>query len=103
MPFKSQAQRRLFWAKSNQGEIPEETVREWEHATKHKSALPEHVAKKAYVQGSRAVLHKLGFIENIDPEELPEPLATRKKKFLRRQYRLNAATGMPAGGLIESV
>lgn len=43
MPFKSEAQRRLFYAKAKQGEIPEETVRHWESETKGK--LPERVKK----------------------------------------------------------
>ena len=39
MPFKSEAQRRLFWSKAEKGEIPEKTVREWEHATKEKPSF----------------------------------------------------------------
>ena len=50
MPFKSEAQRRLFHAKAARGEISEETVSEWEHATKNKKKLPMHV-KKAYLCG----------------------------------------------------
>lgn len=60
MPFKSKAQRRLFWAKSERGEIPEKTVREWEHATKNKAKLPEHVGKTAaYAAGKAHALHVL--------------------------------------------
>ena len=103
MSFKSQAQRRLFWAKSNQGVLPKKTVLEWEHATTNKTALPQHVAKEAYFHGSQAALSKLGFLDRVDPEDLPSFLAQRKKKYLRKQYRLNATSGMPAGGLIESV
>jgi len=33
MPFKSQAQRRKFYAMAERGEIPWETVDEWERAT----------------------------------------------------------------------
>ena len=50
MPFKSEAQRRLFHVKADKGEISEETVSEWEHATKNKKKLPMHV-KKAYEAG----------------------------------------------------
>lgn len=39
MPFKSQAQRRLFYAKAARGEISQETVQEFERATKRR--LPE--------------------------------------------------------------
>ena len=60
MPFKSKAQRRLFWAKANRGELPESTVHEWEHATKNKSRLPEHVRKTAaYAAGRDYVLFAL--------------------------------------------
>lgn len=56
MPFKSEAQRKLFHAKAARGEIPEKTVSEWEHATKNKKALPEHV-KKSYERGVTQALH----------------------------------------------
>jgi len=58
MPFKSKAQRRLFWAKQNRGEIAKSTVEDWEHATRNKSKLPEHV-KKA---GHQHALHVLGLL-----------------------------------------
>lgn len=57
MPFKSEAQRRLFHAKAARGEMSDETVKEWEHATKNKKKLPMHV-KKAYDQGSQEALKK---------------------------------------------
>lgn len=101
MPFKSEAQRRLFHVKAEKGEIPKATVSEWEHATKNKKALPEHVAKEAYAQGKRAAATKIGFMEDVDPEDLPALLRRRKKKYLRELYNLNAATGLPAGGLIS--
>jgi len=101
MPFKSERQRRLFHVKADKGEIPQSTVSEWEHATKNKKALPEHVAKEAYAQGKRAAAVKVGFMEDVDPEDLPAPLKHRKEKYLRELYRLNAATGLPAGGLIS--
>lgn len=56
MPFKSEAQRRLFWVKANKGEMPKNTVRRWEKETKNKD-LPMHVAKKA---GHDAALRALG-------------------------------------------
>ena len=48
MPFKSKAQRRLFWAKVGRGEISKEKAKEWEKETKGKK-LPERLksAKKA--------------------------------------------------------
>jgi hypothetical protein len=101
MPFKSKAQRRLFWAKAEKGDIPASTVREWEHATKNKSRLPEHVNKVAYIQGVKTALDVLGLHESIDPEDLPRVLAKRKREYLEELYRLNAATGLPAGGYLS--
>jgi hypothetical protein len=45
MPFKSKAQRRLFYAKAARGEISAQEVAEWEKATKSKK-LPERIKKK---------------------------------------------------------
>jgi hypothetical protein len=47
MPFKSQAQRRKFYAMASRGEISPSTVKEWEDATPKGKKLPEKV-KKAY-------------------------------------------------------
>ncbi len=46
MPFKSKAQRRLFWAKVGRGEISKEKALEWEKETPNKKALPERLKKK---------------------------------------------------------
>lgn len=45
MPFKSEKQRRLFWAKANRGEMPKSTVERWEKETPNKK-LPLYVGKK---------------------------------------------------------
>jgi len=49
MPYKSKAQAAAFHAKEAKGEIPHETVKEWDAATKRKKGgfakLPEHVHK----------------------------------------------------------
>lgn len=45
MPFKSKAQRRKFYAMAQRGEIPLETVREWERKTGNRK-LPERVSKR---------------------------------------------------------
>ena len=45
MPFKSKAQRSLFYAKAARGEISKATLREWERATKGKK-LPERLKAK---------------------------------------------------------
>lgn len=47
MPFKSQAQRRMFHAKAAKGEIPEETVERWERETPDRRRLPEKVSGAA--------------------------------------------------------
>lgn len=43
MPFRSQAQRKFFYAKMQRGEIPRETVKRWEEHTP-KGKLPEKVS-----------------------------------------------------------
>ena len=66
MPFKSESQRRLFWAKVNRGEISKEEALKWERETKDKD-LPEHVARPkktaalelAYLAGGHAALHRV--------------------------------------------
>jgi hypothetical protein len=45
MPFRSDSQRRLFYAKMNRGEISPSTVKHWEKATGDKD-LPEKIKKK---------------------------------------------------------
>jgi len=46
MPFKSESQRRLFYAKAKSGEIPKATVKRWEKETPNKK-LPERLGKEA--------------------------------------------------------
>ncbi len=57
----------------------------------------------AYRVGAHAALRKLGFIQAIDPEDLPDVLQETKRNQLYTLYRLNAAAGLPAGGLIQDV
>jgi len=47
MPFKSQAQRRKFYAMASRGEISKSTVKEWEEATPKGKKLPEKVKKSS--------------------------------------------------------
>lgn len=47
MPFKSQKQRALFYAKMNRGEFSAETVKKWEDHTPKDKKLPKYVEKKA--------------------------------------------------------
>ncbi len=55
MPFKSEAQRRLFYAKAKSGEISKATVKRWEKETPDKK-LPERLGKEA-------ALRELGLLE----------------------------------------
>lgn len=55
----------------------------------------------AYQRGKYAALQKLGFIQAVDIEDLPDFLQETKKRQLYTLYRMNAAAGTPAGGLIE--
>jgi len=43
MPFKSQAQRRKFYAMADKGEISDKTVEKWEDETPKGKKLPERV------------------------------------------------------------
>jgi len=47
MPFKSEAQRRKFYAMEDRGEISKKTVDEWEAATPKGKKLPERAKKKS--------------------------------------------------------
>lgn len=49
MPFKSQAQRRKFYAMQARGQISPSVVKEWEAATPKGKKLPEKVAMAALV------------------------------------------------------
>ena len=60
MPFKSQAQRRLFYAKGKSGEIPMETVHEWEEETKRKKSLPAKLEKKSSIGFLKSFENNLG-------------------------------------------
>jgi hypothetical protein len=44
LPFRSKAQRRLFYAKLKRGEMSQKTIDEWESKTKGK--LPERVKNR---------------------------------------------------------
>lgn len=65
MPFKSQAQRRKFYAMANRGEISKGEVKKWERETGDKK-LPERVGKKegallsAFEDGAADALSRFG-------------------------------------------
>jgi len=68
MPFKSEAQRRLFHAMAGRGEISKAKVKEWEDKTKNKGSLPEHVKKhekksEFYDVGVKLALDQVGLLK----------------------------------------
>jgi hypothetical protein len=84
MPFKSQAQRRLFYAKARSGEISESKVREWERETPKGKKLPEKVAgivpKKALVAaGALAVPYAVG--RNVQKQQQQEQIVEKSAAF----------------------
>jgi hypothetical protein len=57
MPFKSQAQRRLFFAKYRRGEISKKTLDEWQDETRGKK-LPDRVKSASFEAGVEDGLQK---------------------------------------------
>ena len=57
--------------------------------------------KTIYGAGQRAALQKLGFLDAIDPEDLPRFLAARREAQRQKQLQMQAMTGLPAGGNIQ--
>jgi hypothetical protein len=92
MPFKSEAQRRLFHAKEGRGEMSHKTVEEWEHATKNKKELPYH--KK---EASPLVLALLDELEKIAAGVVPNPLSGAKAAVMRA-VKHPAAKAVALGG-----
>lgn len=72
MPFKSKAQRRLFYAKMRRGEISKAEVEKWERETGGRH-LPERVRKKAKRKTKKKTTRKTK--------------RPRKKKMTRRTRR----------------
>lgn len=54
----------------------------------------------AYTYGARAALTKLGFLDVVDPDDLPKLLARRREEQLQKTLKIRAMEGLPAGGLI---
>jgi len=77
VPFKSEAQRRKFYAMANSGAMSHETVREWEDATPKDVKLPERVVKKAYATGLNAALARHG-LKSAACEEIRLKLPKRE-------------------------
>ncbi len=115
MPFKSEAQRRKFYAMANRGEISRDTVKEWENATPKDKKLPEKVSH-AFSLGVADALARLGFKTASEEIRLQIP----RRKFhgqdaaFREQLKAKKADcapgeadredeGMPADALAQAL
>ena len=89
MPFKSEAQRRKFYAMEEKGEIPKGTTSRWEKDTKDKT-LPERVKKESAF--SRAVVRMLAREKGaaFDPRKV-EGIKQVIQKSLSRAKATDAA------------
>lgn len=97
MPYKSKSQMRAFFAKEEQGELPEGTARKWAHHTKNIKALPEHVNKeKKGMDTVRQLAHLTA--------ELPyvEKLAADAQQPIETIYRLAGVAKMPVIDFVKT-
>lgn len=80
MPFTSEAQRRLFYAKERAGELPAGTAARWESHTPKKK-LPPRVGEKREVEDKKAFVH--AFLLKCASSGVTEPaaLAAAAEKF----------------------
>ena len=84
MPFKSQAQRRLFFAKYRNGEISKKTLDEWQDETRGKK-LPDRVKAAEFSAGVEDGLRKAASSSSgdrsydITHSSWPKQLAKMKK------------------------
>ena len=88
MPFRSQAQRGLFYAKADRGEISKKTVKHWEDATPKGKKLPEHV-KKAVAKISADIISGGKADDKTNSDFDPKQLAMGKK--VEREHTSNPA------------
>jgi hypothetical protein len=84
MPFKSEAQRRKFYAMANRGEISDATVKKWEAHTKDQD-LPERADK----QEKKAALRRLLKIAAATVCNRPESRKMALLPLLRKAAGLN--------------
>lgn len=76
MPFRSQSQRRKFYAMKNRGQISPEVVKDFEDATPKGKKLPERVSKAA----------QQGFLDALDFFGLKEAAEEIRLKIPNRQF-----------------
>lgn len=116
MPFKSEAQRRMFHVLADKGEMSEKTVHEWEHSTpkKVKKNLPYHVKKAASglmkgvgagaalgggLSALRGVSREMDLREQESGKYSPEQLQKARKD--RSKYHVaRTVAGSAAGSLV---
>ena len=65
MPFKSQAQRRKFYAMSNRGEISKATVKHWEDVTPKDRKLSERVKHAAFLDELGEIMKAAALEESL--------------------------------------
>lgn len=115
MPFKSEAQRRKFYAMKARGQISSHTVKKWEAHTPKGKRLPERLHKKAeagmdFTSAFIDELRKLSATyqpaaERISPpsrEERKEPeyKSSVQQAWSQRQGRRKAQGMMLGGGVV---
>lgn len=94
MPYKSQAQKKMFFAKESKGELPKGTAKRWAKHTPDMKKLPEHktaaVSSPAevdtFVKAAMSRYAELGV-----PRDIAEDLFARKMTKIAEQLGLAAA------------
>lgn len=94
MPFKSESQRKLFWAKVGRGEIKRSVAAEWEAATPKGKKLPEKVKHAAFLDELVKIAISRGAIELMKGTLSPQG-AVRLRGALRPPEAM--ASGLARG------
>jgi hypothetical protein len=93
MPFKSKAQRRLFYLKERRGELPEGTTARWEKETSDKK-LPEKMNKKAGIFWEAFFKKAAEEVVVVPPEHEAELEAPASLPQPQRLMKWNALGGV---------
>ena len=91
MPFKSEAQRRLCWAKKSQGEAGSWDCEEWEKKTKKKKSLPYKIKEsillskidKAIAEMDHKLTGRSGMPKVTEMDERPNTVKREKKRHTK--------------------
>jgi len=96
MPFKSEAQRRKFYAMAGRGEMPRSKVEEYERATK--GDIPERVGARNS-ERSEGYERRKDLREEAEKREMKREAKRKARKKLinaeRREKRQEARSGAP--------